>query len=241
MSDVGKKNKSDNSGIAVIEFTAIMVILFSFTLGGFGIVEYLNTLRQINVALDKYIYDSAVKPFTLRTQSGQIEFETDHAGLRDLIDSVNTQLFRDLSSNMEFRDEQSAGHFMIETAYAELNIDETSGAAQGLRIAPLTYSRKEGAFQPSSLVEGQTSLETAFQSALQSNNQEFNSYAVPAGVFFNDQAENRFLPTSILIGGRVAVSLNGTLAGSLLSFLRGTDVVYSSKILSLRGEFKNEI
>ena len=227
---------SHNKGIAILEAAGSMVVIFVFLMGGFGMVEYMRAYRKINSVLERYVNETALKPFKMAesyTSNGTVKITLNKEKLMKFLNDTSSNINKELK-NLDANNN-------VNSAYAELLIDENNGNSLELAKKPYSESVSVGNYSTQSSMDSLEQFKSEFSVYAQKSKDSSANYSlVKAPISLGNQADAYF-PSSVLIGVLAGVSLEGTIIGNMLEVLGQDTSISSYKIVTLRGEINDEI
>lgn len=217
-------------GIAILEAAAALMVVLTVLTGVVGMVDYLDRVKFVSAIVERELNDSGIKPFVLQTGvGGRAALQLDQQALSARAASIAGALEATFDS-------YDASQYRIEVRYARADIDAQTGSFLGFRPSE-SATVLRGFFTPSSQSLSFTDLEFRFTELARAAQSASASsvLAVPSGVFGDAAAGASYLEGSALMGLRVFLSLEGTLAGSALRAAGSEPEVYGYKVVQLRG------
>jgi hypothetical protein len=237
-------------GIAILEASGALLVIFTLLISSFGLVEYMRISRNLGDLIDKYVYESAFKPYVINSEfNGQTAgtINLNKQGLEKYIDKISLNIGSDLESYLTHVTNNTQSGFIIESAYTELPINPDSGEFVVLAQNLPVYSTFSGNTSLTGLLNKEIKLEDNFQSYATKTISTGKGaavrsyYAIPNAGYNIKSSSSNFLPSTVLVGVRAGVSLENTFIGGVLALL-GRDAFLSEfKIVTLRGEISDEI
>jgi len=235
-------NLKSKKGIAVLETAGFLTILLTFIIGAFGVAEYMRASRILQATVDKYLYDSAVKPFSLNVEGNGIEVKVNEASMTQYIDDLALRMETELKDTLKKEENISPENLLIEAAYVELDVDTLNGKVKGLHKTPYSYFKALGNSTLTSKLNEKVVLVKEFENLSKadglsnSNGEKVGRFATPSGLFTGEEGSLRFLPQAVLVGVRVGLALEDSSLAAFLNVIGVTPFTYEYKIVSLRGD-----
>ena len=214
------------SGLGTLEFAIALIVLCGFIGGGFAITAMMHDKLILGEVMQAELRADAIRPFRLISNDLGVAHTEIEAYLIEAADRIKASLMEK---------GYPEDNFLIEIAYAELLIDPRNGNSLGLRNSPFTRRFSVGVYSPSAESLEQANLGANFigYSAHRSEGSSRSPYAVVNSLL--DSPDDQYLASTILVGSRSILKLNG-MPANVLSWLGGTDEVVDMKMILLRGE-----
>lgn len=236
------KTKKAVSGIALLETGILMILLLTLLLGGFGVSEYLQMQRKIQSILDKFVYDTAVKPFQISNQGNDILLSVNSDRMKKYVDSLVSSIHAEANQHLVASNAISEEQYFIEAAFIEFNVDSATGQVTGAKQSPFSYSQVFGSPAVRSLLDSRIRLENSFASLVQlegvssPGEATVSKYAAPSGLYAVSDGGFRYMPEAILVGVRMGIKLESSNLRTFLQAVGMDPFIYDFKIITLRGE-----
>lgn len=233
-----------STGIGTLETALALMVLLPVLLGGFAVVEYVQSVMYLNDVLDKYLYNDSVKPFTVRNDAaGNFSLQLNRNDLQSYVDKMLDRTKDDLAKRLAARgsgvSQSTSQKFFIEASVVELPIDPSSGTPGrfqerirttrgGLQI-PESAKNKADLYKEFEILSSRTVTGTSDGPSI---------YAVPA-VMYNS-SKPKYLDGSVLVGLRIFLSLDQSFSGYIFNTLGfgESPIVSAHKAFNLRGDLE---
>jgi len=121
-----------NRGIATLEASLALLVVLPFFMGAISVIDYFSKIDALAKMVDKNIYDTAVKPLSFSTITGTPQISVNQGEIQNYLQNTLQGIAAKLN------DAFPATPHLIETAYAQVNVNPTTGVSSG--ISPLPYS-----------------------------------------------------------------------------------------------------
>ncbi|MCO6430832.1 MAG: hypothetical protein J5J00_08220 [Deltaproteobacteria bacterium] len=235
------KDQKAEKGWSLLESSLLMSLVMAVIGVVFSFVQYAWTARSLEAIVERHIRGTGLKPYRLESgiDANLMSFKTGQ--LAAIIDKFASEIEQDLKLNLASQGIEGKSRYFVESAYAEIEIDPATGVSKGLRQLPVSYRAFRGDTALLYELDLQDLLNSEFEKRTKSVLRfdaafpTVSTYAVPTAALTAESAHN-FLPTAVLVAAAASISLEDTWAGALLSALGTEPVVYSNKVVSLRGE-----
>ena len=218
-------------GIATLEFALLSVLFSSLLCFGFALSSFMQRSYRIGVSLDRNLRADIVRAVRLEPNELGVTSSVSSAELQRMIIELNLTLQHE---NNFSRDRQ---RLLIETAYAVMEFDQTSGELIALSDQG-SLSAGDLAL-PSSLAR-QTDLTHMFAQR-RAEVLEGGARRSPYDSPFSDPSAPegiRYLRFGVLVGARIIYSLQDQFSGRIFQALGGEPFAYGARTSAVRGELK---
>jgi len=186
-------------GTGFLEAAAFLGVLLAFVIGAAAVVDYIQERRFAAQAVDKHVYDSALRPLRI---DGRSRIGVNRVALGRYLDQVARGIEDELRAH-------GAAEYFVEALYAEVPIDVQSGRACGAHAIGERAERGRRGFVPAELLAA-TALEARIVELLRQAAggdlplgapSALNGGEHGAGSLLGVQPD-AFLPFAVLIGAR---------------------------------------
>ena len=228
-----------NKGIAVLEAVGALSFILILIIAAFGLVEYMRLSRALQTALDKIAYETALKPFVITNQVDSLNstrIALNSAALESYINNSLDSLEEDFLPFFRKISANQTPEFLAQAAYAEIHINSQSGEFEEMVNNPFSYQKTQGSEYLLNKLNQRVRLEDQFAVFAGRRGEASAVYALPHAGFSLQQNNDRYLPSTVLVGIRVGLSLSDTLLGRMLSMAGMEAFIADYKIVTLRGE-----
>lgn len=222
---------SNQSGIAVLESSVLVTVLFSFAMAAVAVLSYLGEISATHRAVDELVVADTVKPLRVTMNEGTVTYAVNTTALSSFLANTLQRLQERIGSASPHR---------VELQYQVLNINQSTGAFAGFQASSGNFV-SAGAFAGTSTACQEMGVMFAAASTeVGANNR--SSYAVPTGVsglplWSNPTEARNYLPMSVLVGVRVLRDLDNTGVGQLYKAITQAPLIaVSCKAIVLRGD-----
>ena len=237
-----KRDFANQRGLAVLEAGGLFVLLLLMLLSAFGLVEYMRNSRALESTIDKYLFDSAQKPFAMKLGMNGIDIETNEQGLRQFTKTLAENIESEIRENLRQHNVEEGSSIYVETEYVVLDVNQLTGQVNSISRSPggFTHPSSDPALQAS--LDSKVKLRDIFRKAAESegifdqNGLQLGKYASPSGLFTNTASPQRFMPSAVLVGVRAGIDFKDSVLNTLLNAVGMETFVYSYKVVNLRGE-----
>jgi hypothetical protein len=218
----------NQSGIAVLETSVLVTVLFSFAMAAVGLLSYLGEVSATHRAVDELVVADSVKPLRVTMNQGTVAFSLNSNGLASYLSTVLQRLQDRIGSGTPYR---------IELQYQVMNVNESTGVFTGFQASAGNFVSAGTFAGTSTSCQELGVMFAAASTQVGANNR--STYAVPTGVSGLSSAATarNYLPMSVLVGVRVLRDLDSTGVGQLYKAITQAPLIaVSCKTLVLRGD-----
>ncbi len=214
-------------GVAFLELAWLSIFVMLVGTWLMATYDFLRSGVFLDETVQQYITESSVKPMQIEIDSGGLfTINIATSAIETYLDEVRNNVEAQIGAALVHGDSTK---YYIETAYADLNIDEVSGRVNSWNINAI---ESNGVLTPGNTPELPTELYN-----LLSNGVTPSPYAIPHGLFEAGGAADNYINKAILVGIRVFVSFDGSFSGKVIESIGREPILSAFKIIALRGEF----
>ena len=227
------------SGFAMVEGAVFLAIVVTIALVGAGMWDLLDRQARYREIVDRHLFDDGMKPLRLEAGvNGEIIARVDDTRIERRLQDMVSALEHDVKPLIMDAGEQEGGGYIIEAAYALVEINPETGVFERLSIKPFRATVGSLSGAPSS-VEEATDLPSEFRNFTSIHDGSgVSTLAIPTALLGTGTSGPRYVDTSVLVGLRTIASLKKGAASWLDGFLGERQFVYDSKVITLRGDFQ---
>jgi len=226
------KNLRLEAGLAMFELAICSVMLLTLVLGGFSVSLYMQKAYSVNSSVERFVYESAVKPF-IANSGGANTVSLNDTELKDYTDTLISSLSADIRSRIDDAALRAGTQgYYVEAAYAKVDVDSSTGSSTNWSVQ---YRNSQGGLQVPADLLSSTDLDAQFEYQYH-HNQSLSHPTANLGLASGPQ----YLNSAVLIGVRAFISMKGAFTGEMYESLGGEPYIYSTKVVALRGDVKYE-